>query len=313
MNTLHFKYAVEVEKTGSISQAAENLFMAQPNLSKAIKELEDTLDISIFKRTSKGVIPTPQGKEFLEYAKRILAQLERMEKIYIPKEERGQRQSIKISVPRSSYISEGIADFAAELDTLKSIELNICEADAIETISNVAENGYSFGIIRYKTQNEGYYKDYLKEKGLESELIWEFESRVLMSDIHPLAGNREISASELYNRGVCIKHGTPVVPYLLSQDDIAPPEDIKVNKEIRLCEGLSALEILKKLPEAFMWSPPISMQLLDKYRLVQRKCHIDNNMFKDVLIYHTDYSFTDRDRKLLKKIYDIKNEIAFSK
>ena len=47
MNTLHFKYAVEVEKTGSISQAAENLFMAQPNLSKAIRELEDTLGITI--------------------------------------------------------------------------------------------------------------------------------------------------------------------------------------------------------------------------------------------------------------------------
>lgn len=56
MNTLHFKYAVEVEKTGSISQAAENLFMAQPNLSKAIRELEDTLGITIFRRTSKGVV-----------------------------------------------------------------------------------------------------------------------------------------------------------------------------------------------------------------------------------------------------------------
>ena len=65
MNTLHFKYAVEVEKTGSISQAAENLFMAQPNLSKSIKELEDTLGIGVFERTSKGVIPTIQGKEFL--------------------------------------------------------------------------------------------------------------------------------------------------------------------------------------------------------------------------------------------------------
>ena len=55
MNVVHLKYAVEVEKTGSISQAAENLFMAQPNLSKAIKELENNLGITIFKRTSKAV------------------------------------------------------------------------------------------------------------------------------------------------------------------------------------------------------------------------------------------------------------------
>ena len=58
MNTQHLKYAVEVERTGSITQAADNLYMAQPNLSKAIKELEDTLGISIFRRTSKGVVPT---------------------------------------------------------------------------------------------------------------------------------------------------------------------------------------------------------------------------------------------------------------
>ena len=58
MNTQHLKYVVEVERTGSITQAADNLYMAQPNLSKAIKELEDTLGISIFRRTSKGVVPT---------------------------------------------------------------------------------------------------------------------------------------------------------------------------------------------------------------------------------------------------------------
>ena len=68
MNTLHLKYAVEVERTRSISKAAENLFMAQPNLSKAIKELEDSLGITIFQRTSKGVVPTQQGAEFLKYA-----------------------------------------------------------------------------------------------------------------------------------------------------------------------------------------------------------------------------------------------------
>ena len=69
MNISHLKYAVEVEKARSISQAAENLYMGQPNLSKAIRELEDDLGITIFKRTSKGVIPTQKGEEFLGYTK----------------------------------------------------------------------------------------------------------------------------------------------------------------------------------------------------------------------------------------------------
>ncbi|MEG1181958.1 MAG: LysR family transcriptional regulator [Oscillospiraceae bacterium] len=125
MNTLHFKYAVEVEKTGSISQAAENLFMAQPNLSKAIKELEDTLGISIFERTSKGVVATEQGREFLEYAKQILVQLSKMESIYVTPDEKFNRQSIKLSMPRSSYISIGLSNFIKELDLAKEIDIHI--------------------------------------------------------------------------------------------------------------------------------------------------------------------------------------------
>lgn len=53
MNLQHLKYVVEVEKTGSITQAAQNLYMGQPNLSKAIRELEKNLGIVLFKRTSK--------------------------------------------------------------------------------------------------------------------------------------------------------------------------------------------------------------------------------------------------------------------
>ena len=79
-NILHLKYAVEIEKTGSITKAAENLYMGQPNLSRAIRELEESLGITIFMRSSRGVVPTEQGREFLNYARNILAQIEEMAK-----------------------------------------------------------------------------------------------------------------------------------------------------------------------------------------------------------------------------------------
>ena len=72
MNIVHLKYAVEIARTKSISKAAENLYMAQPNLSRAVKELEEILGITIFKRTSKGITVTPEGVEFLRYAKRTV-------------------------------------------------------------------------------------------------------------------------------------------------------------------------------------------------------------------------------------------------
>ena len=78
MNILHLKYAVEVEQTGSITQAAENLYMGQPNLSKAIRELEKNIGIAIFKRTPKGFVPPARGEEFLITAKKILAKIENL-------------------------------------------------------------------------------------------------------------------------------------------------------------------------------------------------------------------------------------------
>lgn len=82
MNFQQLQYAVEIAKTGSISAAAKNLFMGQPNLSKSIKELEEETGIVIFHRTSKGVQLTKSGQEFIGYAQTILKQVEKLESLY---------------------------------------------------------------------------------------------------------------------------------------------------------------------------------------------------------------------------------------
>lgn len=137
MNTLHFKYAVEIEKTRSITQAAENLYMAQPNMSKAIKELENTLGITIFQRTSKGVIPTEQGMKFLEYAKQVLIQIDNMEAIHSP--DKQHKQKLRISVPRSGYIYSAFAEFTEDFDASGDIETYLCETSSIAAIADVRE------------------------------------------------------------------------------------------------------------------------------------------------------------------------------
>ena len=76
MNMLHIKYAVEVARVGSLNKAAQNLIIAQPNLSRSIKELEGDLGIKIFDRSSKGMVLTSEGEEFISYAKEILKQID---------------------------------------------------------------------------------------------------------------------------------------------------------------------------------------------------------------------------------------------
>ena len=118
MNTVLLEYAVEVEKTGSITQAAGNLYMDQPNLSKAIKTLEESLGAPIFRRTPKGVVPTARGRIFLEYARNVLAQLEEMEALYKP----AKTGSVEftLSMPRASYISSAFSRFVKRIDRRKA-------------------------------------------------------------------------------------------------------------------------------------------------------------------------------------------------
>ncbi|MEG1557640.1 MAG: LysR family transcriptional regulator [Oscillospiraceae bacterium] len=315
MNTLHFKYAVEVEKTGSISQAAENLFMAQPNLSKAIKELEDTLGISIFERTSKGVVATEQGREFLEYAKQILVQLGKMESIYVTPDEKFNRQSIKLSMPRSSYISIGLSNFIKELDLAKEIDIHIQETNSLKAIDNVSGENFSLGIIRYQRIFEKYFTDYLKEKNLEHETVWEFERLVLMSTKHAMANLPSIDYRDLAGSSIEIVHDDNSIPYLVLPEVKKPWLDEGTGgktKRIYVYERGSQFDLLSHVHSTYMWVSPIPEELINRNSLIQRRCEVANNCFKDVLIYRKGYKLTDIEKKLINKIYEEKNEVFFA-
>ena len=79
VNLLHMKHALEVAKAGSLSKASEVLLIAAPNISRSIKELEPDLGIAIFERTQSGMKTTPEGDEFLNFAKEILGQIDAVE------------------------------------------------------------------------------------------------------------------------------------------------------------------------------------------------------------------------------------------
>ena len=159
MNILHLKYAVEVARCGSINQAAEALYINQPNLSRAIKELENSLGITIFDRTAKGMFVTPEGEEFLGYAKKILSQIDEVESIYkagVPI-----KQRFSISVPRASYISEAFAQFSKSLNPNEPAELFYKETNAQRVITNILKADYHLGILRYASNYDKYFKEML--------------------------------------------------------------------------------------------------------------------------------------------------------
>lgn len=310
MNTLHFKYAVEIEKTRSITQAAENLYMAQPNMSKAIKELENTLGITIFRRTSKGVIPTEQGMKFLEYAKQILIQIDNMEAIHSP--DKAQKQKLKISVPRSCYIATAFSELAAGFDSSGDIETYLRETNAIQTISDVSEEGYDFGIIRFNTAYEKYFMDCLAEKGLDSQFLWEYEMLAVMSSGHPAAEQKNIRYSELCGNYTEIVQGDDEIPYLSPSVTRLSENTAENHRRIYVFDRGSLFDFISSVPNSFTLDSPIPDDICGRYGLVQRKCAYDGNRYRDLLIHSAAHRLSEPEIQFVNKIYEVRNRIVFS-
>lgn len=310
MNTLHLKYALEIEKSGSISQAAQNLFMAQPNLSKAIKDLENEIGYAIFKRTSSGVIATEKGAEFLYHTKKALEQIEEIEKLAGKRD--SESRQFKISIPRGSYIANGFTAFVASLEMTDGMDITINETNTLKTISNVADRGYNMGIIRYQISDEEIFRSRIKSNHLEQETIWEFEYVLVMSKHHPLATKEKISEEDLQDY-VKITHADIEIPH--ERKKVSDSEEGRVNSEktIYVYERGSQFDLLANVPTTYMWVSPIPDSYLEKNNLVQRACKNGNNRYKDVLIYRQDYKLGDFDKLFQNKIYESKVEVASAK
>lgn len=307
INIMHLKYAVEVEKTRSISKAAQNLLMGQPNLSRAIKDLEESLGVTLFKRTSRGILLTPQGEEFIQHAKKILAQIDKVEALF--KDRKSDRQGFSISVPRASYISCAFTEFARGIDSNKPVELIYNETNSMSAIENILEEDYNLAVIRYQKQFEQYFKALLHEKGLDSEVILEFSYLVLMSKRHPLAGKDELKPSDL-RECIEIAHADPIVSSMSPMDAKKTGLSDLSDKHIFAFERETQFDLLSNVPNTFMWVSPVPQRLLEQYGLVQKKCGANRKKYKDVLVYKKGYHFSEMDKKFISCLNDIKSRIT---
>lgn len=305
MNIMHLKYAVEVAKAGSINRAAEVLLMGQPNLSRAIKELEASLNITIFDRSAKGMVVTPEGEEFLQYARKILKQIDEVEAYY----QKGVsvKQRFSLCAPRASYVADAFARFSGLVDKDGPEELFYKETNSSRTINNVLRSDYKLGIIRYAENYDRYFKTMLEEKGLDYEMVAEFRYVLLMSEKHPLADREEIGYPDLkpYTE---IAHADPYVPSLSLAEVRKEELPDEVSRRIYIFERASQFELLAANEETFMWVSPVPETLRRRYGLVQKFCPDNQRIYKDVLIYRKDYHLTEMDNLFISELCRAKRQ-----
>lgn len=306
MNLMHIKYAVEVANEGSINKAAEKLYVGQPNLSRAIKELEASLGVKIFERSAKGMGLTSDGETFIRYAKTILRQVDEVESIF--NGSGSVKKRFSISVPRASYISDAFARFSHSLTNEAEAEIIYKETNSLRAIKNILHEDYKLGIIRYAENYDKYFKTMLDEKDMQYEMITEFSYVLAMSRDNPLASAEKITFDALKDY-IEIAHADPYVPSLpLSQVRKEELPD-NIGRRIFVFERASQFELLSENPETFMWVSPIPQKLLDRYDLVQIPCEENKKIYKDILIYKRDYKLTTLDKAFIDELCKSKREM----
>lgn len=306
MNLTHMKYAIEIAKTNSINKAAETLFVGQSALSRAIKELEASLGVTLFERSAKGMYLTADGEVFIKFAKDVLNQVEDIEKLF--SDGSVSKKRFSISVPRASYISDAFVKFSKHLGKDDSVEVFYKETNSMNTIKSVLEDDYRLGIIRYADDYDQYYKPMLDSKGLDYELVTQFNYVLVMSKNSPLASIDEITFNDLQNF-IEIAHVDPSVSYIPLAKTKKEELPDNINRHIFVFERGSQFELLSQNVDTFMWVSSIPKTVLDMYGLVQKKCVDNKRKYKDVLIHKKDYSLTSLDNCFVEELIKTKREI----
>ena len=194
MTLQQLKYVTAVAETGTISGAAQALFLSQPSLTAAIHDLEQELNITIFSRTNRGVALTPAGDEFLGYARQVLEQTDLIEERYTGSAPR--RHRFSVSTQHYSFAVEAFVDLLQEHG---GPEYDFCirETKTYEIIEDVARLRSEVGVLYLNAFNTPVLTRVIREHEPEFHSLFTARPHVFVSRTNPLAGRPSVTLDDL--------------------------------------------------------------------------------------------------------------------
>ena len=194
MTLAQLRYAICVADTHSMNEASRSLFISQPSLSTSIKELENEIGLELFKRTNRGVTVTPEGEEFLGYARQVVEQYRLIESKYIEKE--NVRKKFSVSMQHYSFAVKAFVDVAKKLDMSK-YELAIRETKTAEVIQEVSTMKSEIGVLYLSEFNRKSMEKLFKSANLEFHPLITCKAYVYLWKDHPLAKEPYLTLEQL--------------------------------------------------------------------------------------------------------------------
>ena len=194
MTLQQLRYVTMVAETGTITEAANRLYISQPSLTNAIHELEKEMNIVIFNRTNKGISLSREGEDFLGYARQILEQAAILEDKY--KGNGGGKKQYCVSTQHYSFAVNAFVDLIKEYGQ-DEYDFSLRETQTYEIIEDVARLRSEIGILFLNDFNEAVINKILKSYDLEFHQLYVAKPHVFISRKHPLAGKDRIINEEL--------------------------------------------------------------------------------------------------------------------
>lgn len=194
MTLQQLKYAVTVAECGTISAAAEKLFISQPSLTAAIRELESEMGVTIFSRTNRGVIVSREGEEFLGYARQILSQAQLLQERFSGREQGEKRFAVS-----SQHFNFTVLAFSRLVQNFRGprYSFHFRETTTYEVLEDVSQLRSEVGILALNGDNERFLRRMFGKLGLEFTELKRVQAELFVSAEHPLAGRRFVTVEDV--------------------------------------------------------------------------------------------------------------------
>lgn len=196
MTLQQLRYAVCIANQKSMNKAAAELFITQPSLSSTIRDLEEEIGLTIFLRSNRGIVITPEGEEFLGYARQMLEQYRQMEERFVKKEKF--KKKFSVSMQHYTFAVQAFIHMAKEFG-MDDYEFAVHETKTYEVILNVKNQKSEVGILYLNDFNQKAMEKLLIDNDLEFIDLFRCGIYVYLWKGNPLAAMERIGFEDLKN------------------------------------------------------------------------------------------------------------------
>lgn len=194
MTLQQLRYVTAIAEAGTLSEAARRFYIAQPSLTASLRELEEELGLTIFRRTNRGAVLTPEGEEFLGYARQVLAQMDLMEEKYLGAAP--VKHQFCVSTQHYSFAVEAFVELLREYGG-PEYDFRIRETQTYEIIEDVARLRSEIGVLYLNQFNEAVIRKELQNHELVFTPLFTAKPHVFVSTANPLAAKDAVSLEDL--------------------------------------------------------------------------------------------------------------------